>query len=235
MPGVARVTEVSPPFNLGSHLADASMAIGSASGRLIAVAILTLLLLFGGEGLKRKVIAIGGERAQKKLTYNVIKAIDRQIEKYLVARALISGIVAAATWFGLWMLGVRQPLVLGLIAGALNIIPFIGPVVAVALATIVAFVQFHTIGMTAVVVGVTGAIAAVEGNLISPWLTGRAGELNTPPFSCRSSSGDGCGTSGDWCSPSRSWWRSRPPPITSSPCSLWESYSDGETISMADG
>lgn len=179
MPGVARVTQVSPPFSLGTHLADASMAIGSASARLIAVAILTLLLLFGGEGLKRKVIAIGGERAQKKLTYDVIKAIDRQIERYIVARALISGIVAAATWFGLWMLGVPQPLVLGLIAGALNIIPFIGPVVAVGLAAIVAFVQFHTIGMTAVVVGVTGAIAAIEGNLISPWLTGRAGELNT--------------------------------------------------------
>ena len=100
-------------------------------------------------------------------------------QKYLVARALISGIVAAATWFALWMLGVRQPLVLGSIAGVLNIVPFIGPAVAVALAAIVAFVQFHTIGMTAVVVCVTGAVAAVEGNLISPLLTGRAGELNT--------------------------------------------------------
>jgi predicted PurR-regulated permease PerM len=179
MQGVARVIRMSPPFSLGTHLADASVAIGSASARLIAVAILTPLLLFGGEGLKRKVIAIGGERAHKKLTYDVIKAIDRQIEKYLVARALISGIVAAATWFALWMLGVRQPLVLGSIAGVLNIVPFIGPAVAVALAAIVAFVQFHTIGMTAAVVCVTGAVAAVEGNLISPLLTGRAGELNT--------------------------------------------------------
>jgi predicted PurR-regulated permease PerM len=177
--GVARVTRTSPPFSLGAHLASASMAIGAASARLIAIALLTLMLLFGGEGLKRKIIAIAGERAQKKLTYDVIKAIDRQIEKYLVARALISGIVAAATWFGLWMLGVRQPLVLGLIAGALNIIPFIGPAVAVALAGIVAFVQFHSIGATAAAIGVTGAIAAIEGNLISPWLTSRAGELNT--------------------------------------------------------
>jgi predicted PurR-regulated permease PerM len=179
MEGVARVTPTSPPFSLGSHLADASMALGAASAQLITIGLLTLLLLFGGEGLKRRVIAIAGERAQKKRTYDVIKAIDRQIEKYLVARALISGIVAAATWFGLWMLGVRQPLVLGLIAGVLNIIPFIGPALAVALAGIVGFVQFHTVGATAMVVGVTGAIAALEGNLISPWLTGRAGELNT--------------------------------------------------------
>ena len=72
--------------------------------------ILTLLLLLRGEALKRKLIAIAGPRAQKKVTHDVIKAIDRQIERYLVARLLISAIVAAATWLGLWMLGVRQPL-----------------------------------------------------------------------------------------------------------------------------
>ena len=55
------------------------------------------------------------------------------------------------------MLGVRQPLVLGSIAGVLNIIPFIGPAAAVALVAIVAFVQFHTSEMTAAAVGVTGA------------------------------------------------------------------------------
>ncbi len=118
---------------MGRYLADASMAVGAAAARLVAIAILTLLLLFGGEGLKRKVIAIGGEHAHKKVTYDVIKAIDRQIERYLVARVLISGMVAAATWIGIWMLGVRQPLVLGLIAGVLNIVPFIGPAIAVAL------------------------------------------------------------------------------------------------------
>ena len=33
--------------------------------------------------------------------------------------------------------------------------------------------------MTAAAGGVAGLIAALEGNLISPWLTSRAGELNT--------------------------------------------------------
>jgi predicted PurR-regulated permease PerM len=177
--GVRRVVTMNPRFSLGATLAGASRAIGTVSAQLIAVAILTPLLLFGGEGLKRKVIALAGPRAQKKVTYDVIKAIDRQIERYLVARVLISGLVAGATWLGLWILGVREPLVLGLVAGVLNVVPFIGPAIAVALVAVVAFVQFQTIEMTAAAVAVAGAVAAIEGNLISPWLTSRAGELNT--------------------------------------------------------
>ena len=176
---VARVAPVKPPFDVRAYLAAASLTVAAAAAQLGAIAILTLLLLLGGEALKRKLIAIAGPRAQKKVTHDVIKAIDRQIERYLVARVLISAMVAAATWIGTWMLGVRQPLVLGLIAGVLNVVPFIGPAAAVALIALVAFLQFHTVEMAAAAGGVAGVIAALEGNLISPWLTSRAGELNT--------------------------------------------------------
>jgi predicted PurR-regulated permease PerM len=177
--GVERVTTVNPRFSLSASLAHASRTIAIVTAQLIAVAILTPLLLFGGEGLKRRVIAVAGPRTQRKVTHDVIKAIDRQIERYLVTRVLISGLVAGATWFGLWLLGVRQPLVLGLIAGVLNVVPFIGPAVAVTLVAVVAFVQFQTVEMTAAAVCAAGAVAAIEGNLISPWLTSRSGQLNT--------------------------------------------------------
>jgi len=43
----------------------------------------------------------------------------------------------------------------------------------------VAFLQFNTLEMTAAAGGWAGLVAVLEGNLISPWLTSRAGELNT--------------------------------------------------------
>jgi predicted PurR-regulated permease PerM len=178
-PGVARVAPVDAPFSLRGYVAGASVAVAAAALRVLAIALLTLLLLLRGEALKRKLIAIAGPRAQQKVTHDVIKAIDRQIERYLVVRLLISAIVAGATWLGLWALGVRQPAVLGLIAGMLNLMPFIGPTAAVALIALVAFLQFHTLEMTAAAGGWAGLVAVLEGNVISPWLTGRAGELNT--------------------------------------------------------
>ena len=178
-PGVARVAPIDPPFSLRAYLAGASIAVAAAALRVLAIALLTWLLLLRGEALKRKLIAIAGPRAQQKVTHDVIKAIDGQIERYLVARLLISAIVAGSTWLGLWALGVRQPFVLGLIAGGLNVMPFIGPTSAVVLITLVAFLQFHTLEMAAIAGGWAGLMAVLEGNLISPWLTSRAGELNT--------------------------------------------------------
>jgi predicted PurR-regulated permease PerM len=178
-PGVSRVLPVDTPFNLRRYLAGASLALAATSARLFAIVLLTFLLLFTGESLKRKLIGIAGPRTRRKLTHDVIKAIDRQIERYLVARVLISAFVAVATWLCLWAIGVRQPFVLGVIAGVLNVMPFVGPAAAVGLIAIVAFVQFHTVETTAAAVGLSGLVAAIEGNLVSPWLTGRAGELNT--------------------------------------------------------
>ena len=46
--------------------------------------------------------------------------------------------------------------------------PFIGPAAAVALITLVAFLQFNTLEMTAAAGGWAGLVAVLEGNLISP-------------------------------------------------------------------
>src|SRR4051812_27090190 len=179
IPGVTRVVQVAAPFDVRAYLAGALPSVASSTLQFSAIALLTILLLFTGETLKRKLIAMAGPSGQKKLTHDVIKAIDRQIERYLAARLLISAIVAVATWLGLWAIGLRHSLLLGVIAGVFNVMPFIGPASAVAVIAAAAFVQFQTIEITAWAIVVAGAIAALEGNVISPWLTGRAGELNT--------------------------------------------------------
>src|SRR4029079_19189864 len=94
-------------------------------------------------------------------------------------RLLISAIVAALTWMAIWFVGLHHSGVWGLIAGALNVVPFVGPTVACAAITVAAALQFHAIQPTVIAAVATIAIAALEGNLISPWLTSRAGELNT--------------------------------------------------------
>ena len=45
-------------------------------------------------------------------------------------------------------------------------------------AAIAAFVQFRSLEMTAAVAGVSVAIGALEGNVLTPWLMSRAGDMN---------------------------------------------------------
>jgi predicted PurR-regulated permease PerM len=175
----ARVT-IDEPFDIRNYLLTAWVGVVSTGAQLIVIAVLTFVLLLGGGRLKVKLVEFAGPRFdQQILTIDVIRAIDRQIQRYLVARVAISLIVAAATAAAMWWIGVRQPLVLGAIAGVLNVLPFVGPALGVAMCAVVAFIQFHSVESTLAAGGAATLVAALEGNLITPWLTSRAGELNT--------------------------------------------------------
>ena len=177
--GVKRVSADSGHFDIRDYVLNAGRTALAIAGRLSIIALLTFLLLVTGDFYKRKLAMLAGRRDDRQLTIEVIRTIDRQIERYLIVRVLISVIVGAATGIGLWWVGLGHAAVWGVLAGVLNTMPFIGPTVAVALITCGAFLQFHDIESTAAAAGVSTLVAVLEGNLVSPWLTGRAGELNT--------------------------------------------------------
>lgn len=178
-PQVRRVA-VARGFDVRDYLLPAWNQMLLTGAQLIVSGMLTLVLLLAGDRIKRKVVhAAGPDFEDRLLTAEVIRDIDRRIQRYLAARVLISGIVAAATAIAMWALGVREPLVLGVIAGVLNVVPFIGPAIGVAVCASVAFVQFHTVPVTLEAGALATLVAALEGNLVTPWLTGRAGEMNT--------------------------------------------------------
>jgi len=177
---VARVLPVRRSFDARAYLARAGWGVAYVGARAFVVAFLTFVLLATGDLYKRKLMKLVGPRWEKgQVTLDVIRTIDRHIERYLVARVLISVIVSVATGAGLWMLGMPHAIVWGAIAGLLNVLPIVGPSVAIVLITLAAFLHFRTLEMTAAAGGIATVVAALEGNLVTPWLMSKAGELNT--------------------------------------------------------
>lgn len=177
---VKRISDDKGHFDIRDYVVHAGRTAVAIAGRLSIIGLLTFLLLVTGDFYKRKLAMLAGRRREdKQLTVDVIRTIDRQIARYLLVRVLISVIVGTATGIGLWWVGLEHAAVWGVLAGVLNTLPFIGPTVAVGMITCGAFLQFHDIEPTAAAGGVSTLIAALEGNLVSPWLTGHAGELNT--------------------------------------------------------
>ena len=105
--------------------------------------------------------------------------IDDQMRRYLIARLGISVIVAVATWAALAAVGLNQSVMWGIIAGVLNVVPYVGPIAAVVGITLAAFAQFGMLTQTAVAAVLAALIAFVEGNVITPRLIGRAGGMNS--------------------------------------------------------
>jgi predicted PurR-regulated permease PerM len=178
--GIKRIAVEPPGIDVRSYLVRGVRGVLSAGLGSLVVALLTFLLLATGNLFKRKIVKLAGPRLEsRKVTVEVLHAIDQQIERYLVVRLIISLIVAGGTGLGLWVVGVANPAVWGLIAGALNVLPFAGPCLAVALITLAAFLQFETLGPTLAAGGAASIVAFVEGNILTPWLASRACALNT--------------------------------------------------------
>ena len=178
--GVRRVLDVPPPFDVNALVKTIGASAILTGSQAAVVGVLSFLMICAGDVYKRKLVALGGPAFERRrLTVEVIRAIDRQIQRYLVVRLLISGIVAAATAIGLWWIGLAHAAVWGVVAGVLNVLPFIGPTVAIAAITAATFLQFQTAAPTFGAFAVAAVVAAIEGNVITPTLTSRAGEINT--------------------------------------------------------
>jgi predicted PurR-regulated permease PerM len=81
-------------------------------------------------------------------------------------------------WVGFRLLGLREAGIWGIVAAVLFAVPYVGPTMVTLGATVAGFVQFGSLAMAGAAGGLTLAIAAIEGNVLTPWLMSRAGRMN---------------------------------------------------------
>jgi predicted PurR-regulated permease PerM len=178
--GVTPVRIEEPNFRWSDYLWQGSRSALEFGGQLFVILSLTYYLLASGDLYKRKVVRIvGPSLAQKKITLHILNEIDRQIERFLLARMFISVIVGVVIWIGFRMLGLREAGIWGIIAAVFFAIPYVGPAVVTIGAAVAGFVQFGSMTMAVSAGALTLAVAAIEGNVLTPWLMGRVGQMNT--------------------------------------------------------
>lgn len=97
---------------------------------------------------------------------DVFHRTRKKIGKWLEGQLFLSAIIAVITAIGLKILGVDYALVLGLIAGIFEIIPFVGPIVAGFLAFLIAVSQSFVLGIYTIILFLI--IQQLESHLIVP-------------------------------------------------------------------
>ncbi|MBT2323184.1 AI-2E family transporter [Variovorax paradoxus] len=177
--GVARVVIERPSFNVRDFLWSGTVGLMAAVGQLTLVAFLTYFALGSGDTFRRKLVKITGPSLQKKkITVHVLDDITRNIERYLLVQIFTSAVVGVATGLAFWALGVENAAVWGIVAGVTNLIPYIGSLIVMAAAGLVAFLQFNNVHMSIAVGGASLLIHTLVGNLLVPWLTSRTSRMN---------------------------------------------------------
>jgi len=176
--GVQQV-EVVQPFRPSDYLWTGSVGLLGFSGQFVLVLFLVYFFLVTGDLYKRKLVKIGGRTlSEKKITVQILDEINVQIENFMRVQVFTSFLVAVATAFALWWLGVDHPVVWGILAGVFNSIPYLGPILVSAGLGVVSFMQFNDLLRTAYVCGVAFAITSLEGFLLTPMLMSRAAQMN---------------------------------------------------------
>ncbi len=151
---------------------------GNMVGMWLVVVVLSYFLLTSGDALINNVLTILPTFREKRLTVELIKEIERGISSYLVTITLINLGLGCIVGVVLWLLGVPNPAVWGLMTTVFNYVPFVGPAIAGLVIGIVALLSFDSLSYALMVPVVFYAIAAIEGNVVTPMLLGRNMSLN---------------------------------------------------------
>lgn len=155
----------------------AAVAPGLLSQIVFAVCLL-FFLVASGDLFIQKAVQVVDRFEDKKKTVMTIHTIESRLGNYLGAITLINSGLGVAIGLGMWWWGLPSPWLIGLMATALNFIPFVGAVLGSLVAGIVAFVTFGD-GWTALGVLLTYyALTSFEGQFITPTLVGQRLRLN---------------------------------------------------------
>jgi predicted PurR-regulated permease PerM len=107
----------------------------------------------------------------------VLGAIGSSLRKWLVAQLIMMVVIGVATAIGLSLLGVKAALALGLIAGLLEFIPMLGPILSAVPGVAMAFLDSPQKAL--LVILVYWAVQFLEGHILAPLLMKRGVDL--PP------------------------------------------------------
>lgn len=177
--GVTRVQVEKPQLVIKDYLWMGTKGAIAFGGQLTMVLFLAYFIMVSGNTYRRKMVRITGPAlSKKKVTLRVLDEITGQIQRYLLVQLFTSIVVGVVTWLAFLWIGVENAAIWGIAAGVFNSIPYLGPVIVTGGATLVAFLQFGTIGMALAVGGLSLLITSLEGYLLTPWLTGRASRMS---------------------------------------------------------
>ncbi len=114
-------------------------------------------------------------RTQVKETLEDLRDVLRD---YLAGMSLVTLMVIAASSLFFWLMDMDYPILTGIVSGLLNMVPYIGAVMAWLPAFVIALAKWKTIGSFVLLAGGLTAIHVLALNLVAPQLVGRRVRLN---------------------------------------------------------
>ncbi len=133
--------------------------------------VITLYLSIQKEGTE-KMLKIVLPAAYERPTLAVFEGFKKKMRRWLGTQLVLSAFIGFSVWLGMWVIGVRYPLVLGLVAAILEVVPIIGPIVAGASAFLVAATDSLGLGLYVIIFFLV--LQQFENHVLVPLVMGKS-------------------------------------------------------------
>jgi predicted PurR-regulated permease PerM len=158
--------------------ADLLSATPKLLGSTLAVILLTFSFLVYGDDVLNKLLAARPTRAHRKLTAEIVQQIQSDLSRYMLSISATSIALGLATALWLFYLGVEDPILWGVLAAILNLTPFIGPLLMMALLVLVGLSSMQSFGAAMMPVAGFLVLHGLESQVLTPQVLGKTMSIN---------------------------------------------------------
>lgn len=155
---------------IGTNIANFIGIITNIIMIFVTVPFILYYMLKEGEKAPHMVLQTLPEKQRNNGT-KILKDMDIALSSYIQGQILVSVCVGTMLYIGYLIIGIEYSLILAIIAMFTNVIPFLGPIIGVVPALVVAIVDSPAMIIKVLVVMVIAQ--QIEGNVISPQVMGK--------------------------------------------------------------
>jgi predicted PurR-regulated permease PerM len=140
---------------------------------VLSTVILLYFLLASGDMFLRKVVRVMPTFTDKKRAVEMARTIETEMARYLITITCINLGLGVATGVAMYLLGMPNPVLWGVMVAVFNFVPYLGAGVSLIILTLVAFLSFDTISQILLAPAVFLVLTTLEGQILTPIITGR--------------------------------------------------------------
>ncbi|NIJ52697.1 AI-2E family transporter [Dyadobacter arcticus] len=153
------------------------LSVSSILLSMLFIFLYTFFILLHRRLLLRFIVSVF-DHQHSVIVYDIVSQVQYIVKKYIAGLFLQMLLVTGLSCIAFWLLGVKYGFLLGLITGILNLIPYIGILTALLLASLITFATAGTGQLVFVLIAVV-AIHLVDSNYIMPKIVGSKVKINT--------------------------------------------------------
>ena len=161
--------------NLPEFILNSVSSIFSGIGTIMIGLVIGLYMLFDFNNIDSYLIRLIPDKYESEVK-DLLDQIGTEVRKYVNGILLVASMVFVCDAVGFAILGLKAPLLFGLLCGITDLIPFIGPYIGGIAAVIVGFSQSTFIGIMTIVIVVI--VQLVENYILQPVVMSKTMKLH---------------------------------------------------------